>query len=67
MVATEVTKKIEALSTDDYNMVIALIDRLSSKPTAYLENIRKKHLNVNPMSMDEINAEIEKYRSEKHA
>ena len=67
MIAVEVAKKMEALSPDDYNMVITLIDRLSSKPSSYLETIRKKHLNVNPMSMDEINAEIEKYRSEKKA
>ena len=67
MIAAEVTKKMEALAPDDYDMVVTLIDRLSSKPSSYLEKIRKKHLNVNPMSMDEINAEIEKYRSEKKA
>lgn len=64
MVTSEITTKLEALSTEDYNMIVSLIDRLSERPSNVLRNARNKYVRENPMSMEEINAEIEKYRSE---
>ncbi len=32
-ITPDVTAKLESLSTDDYNMVIMLIDRLAEKPS----------------------------------
>ena len=64
MVISEVTTKLESLSTEDYNMIVSLIDRLAEKPSNVLRNARNKYVRENPMSMEEINTEIERYRSE---
>ncbi len=64
MVTSEVTTKLESLSTEDYNMIVSLIDRLAEKPSNVLRNARNKYIRENPMSMEEINTEIERYRSE---
>jgi hypothetical protein len=61
----EVTKKLESLSTEDYNMVVMLINRLADKPSNMLRAYRNKYVNENPMSMNEIDAEIQQYRKEK--
>lgn len=45
-------------------MIVSLIDRLAEKPSNVLRNVRNKYVRENPMSMEEINAEIEKYRSD---
>lgn len=47
MSVAELTTKIERLSTEDYNMVVMLIDRLSSNP----DGLEKK-------SADQIVAEL---------
>jgi len=47
MSIVELTRKIESLSIEDYNMVVMLIDKLSSKP----EGLEKK-------SADEIVKEL---------
>lgn len=64
MVTSEVTTKLESLSKEDYNMIVSLIDRLAEKPSNVLRNARNKYVRENPMSMEEINTEIERYRSE---
>lgn len=64
MVTSEVATKLESLSTEDYNMIVSLIDRLAEKPSNVLRNARNKYVRENPMSMEEINTEIERYRSE---
>ncbi|MBD5450078.1 MAG: hypothetical protein HDR28_07990 [Lachnospiraceae bacterium] len=64
MVTPEVTTKLESLSTEDYNMIVSLIDRLAEKPSNVLRNARNKYVRENPMSMEEINKEIERYRRE---
>lgn len=51
-------------STEDYNMLVSLIDRLAEKPSNVLRNAHNKFIRENPMSMEEINTEIERYRSE---
>lgn len=65
MSTAELAAKIEALSQDDYNMVVMLIDRLTVKPSSVLLNARNKCVNRNPMSMEEIDEEIQRYRREK--
>lgn len=60
MVTSEVTTKLESLSTEDYNMIVSLIDRLAEKPSNVLRNARNKYIRENPMSMEEINTEIER-------
>ena len=65
MLAAEVAQKLESLSPDDYNMVVMLINRLSDKPSNYLKNGRDRMLKKNPMSMEDIDEEIQLYRSEK--
>ena len=65
MSVAEVTAKLETLSKDDYNMIVMLIDRLAVKPSNVLQNARNKYVNRNPMSMEEIDEEIQKYRREK--
>lgn len=65
MSVAELTVKLEALSPEDYNMVVKLADRLSDKPSNILRKAREKHLKQNPMSMKEIDDEIENYRSKK--
>ena len=64
MVSQDVTAKLEMLSADDYKMVVMLIDRLAEKPSNVLKNARNKYVKDNPMTMEEIDKEIEKYRSE---
>lgn len=64
MVTSEITAKLESLSAEDYNAVVSLIDRLAQRPSNVLRNARNKYVRENPMSMEEINAEIERYRSE---
>lgn len=65
MSVAELTVKLEALSPEDYNMVVMLVERLSDKPSNVLRKAREKYLKQNSMSMKEIDAEIENYRSEK--
>lgn len=67
MITAEVTAKLESLSKEDYNMIVMLIERLAVKPSNVLQNARNKYVNRNPMSMDEIDAEIQNYRREKQA
>ena len=59
----ELTVKLKALSPEDYNMVVMLVDRLAGRPSDTLRVARKKYLEKNPMSMEEIDEEIEEYRS----
>lgn len=65
MSVTELTVKLEALLQEDYNMVVMLVDRLLDKPSNVLRKTREKYVKQNPMSMKEIDDEIENYRSEK--
>lgn len=65
MSVAELTVKLESLSPEDYNMVVMLVDRLSDKPSNILRKVREKYLKQNPMSMKEIDDEIENYRSKK--
>ena len=64
-VTPDVTAKLESLSTDDYNMVIMLIDRLAEKPSSILRVAREKYVQKNPMTMEEIDQEIQNYRGDK--
>lgn len=64
MISQDVTAKLEMLSADDYRMVVTLIDRLAEKPSNILGNARNKYVKNNPMTMEEIDREIEKYRGE---
>ena len=65
MRVAELAIKLEALSQEDYNMIVMLVDRLSDNPSNVLRKAREKYVKQNPMSMKEIDDEIEKYRSEK--
>lgn len=65
MSIAELTAKLEALSPEDYNMIVKLVDRLSDKPSNILRKAREKYLKQNPMSMRDIDDAIENYRSEK--
>lgn len=65
MSVSELTVKLEALSEEDYNMIVMLVERLSDKPSNVLRQARDKYVRQNPMSMEEIDEEIGKYRSEK--
>ncbi|MCM1386421.1 MAG: hypothetical protein NC231_03775 [Bacillus sp. (in: Bacteria)] len=65
MSASELAVKLEALSEEDYNMIVMLVERLSDKPSNVLRQARQKYVKQNPMSMEEIDEEIERYRSEK--
>ena len=58
----ELAVKLEALSQEDYNMVVMLVERLSDKPSNILKKAREKYVKQNPMSMEEIDVEIENYR-----
>lgn len=64
MLTTEVSKKLESLSQDDYNMVVMLINRLADRPSRRLAETREKMLKRNPMDMEEIDREIQSYRGE---
>ncbi len=64
-VTPDITAKLESLSVDDYNMVIMLIDRLAEKPSSILRAAREKYVQKNPMTMEEIDQEIQNYRGEK--
>ena len=64
-VTPDITAKLESLSSDDYKMVVMLIDRLTDKPSSILKAAREKYLQKNPMTMEEIDEEIQNYRSEK--
>lgn len=64
MLATEVSKKLESLSPDDYNMVVMLINRLADRPSRRLTEMREKMLKRNPMDMESIDREIQNYRGE---
>jgi len=61
----ELTMKLESLSQEDYNMVVMLVERLADKPSSLLKTARNNYLKRNPMSMQEIDQEIEDYRREK--
>jgi archaellum component FlaC len=61
----DVTTKLDSLSSDDYKMVVMLIERLADKPSSILKAAREKYLQKNPMTMEEIDEEIQNYRSEK--
>lgn len=65
MSISELTMKLESLSQEDYNMVVMLVERLADKPSSFLKGARNNHLKRNPMSMKEIDQEIEDYRREK--
>mgnify|MGYP007121866730 CR=1 FL=1 len=65
MSVAELAVKLEALSQEDYDMVAMLVDRLSDKPSDFLRKAREKYVRQNPMSMKEIDDEIENYRSGK--
>lgn len=65
MVTSEIMTKLESLSPEDYNMVVMLVDRLSDKPSNILRKAREKYLKQNPMSMREIDDEIENCRRDK--
>lgn len=64
-VTPDVTAKLESLSSDDYKMVVMLIDRLADKPSSILRMAREKYMKQNPMTMEEIDQEIQNYRGEK--
>ena len=64
-ITPEVTAKLESLSSDDYKMVVMLIERLADKPSSILRVAREKYVKQNPMTMDEIDQEIQNYRGEK--
>ena len=61
-ITPEVTAKLESLSSDDYKMVVMLIDRLADKPSSILRMAREKYTKENPMTMEEIDQEIQNYR-----
>lgn len=65
MLTPDITAKLESLSSDDFQMVIMLIDRLADKPSTVLLAAREKYVNKNPMTMEEIDREIQNYRSER--
>ena len=64
-ITPEVRAKLESLSSDDYKMVVMLIERLADKPSSILRVAREKYVKQNPMTMDEIDQEIQNYRGEK--
>ena len=64
MLTAEVTQKLKSLSQDDYNMVVMLINWLADRPAVRLKNMREKMLERNPMSIEEIDREIQQYRKE---
>lgn len=64
MISPDVAAKMEMLSAEDYNMVVTLIDRLTEKPSNMLKKARNRYIKENPMTMEEIDREIEQYRSE---
>lgn len=64
MVTPDVTAKLESLSSDDFQMVIRLIDRLADKPSTVLRAAREKYVIKNPMTVVEIDQEIQTYRRE---
>lgn len=65
MSISELTMKLESLSQEDYNMVVMLVERLADRPSSFLKAARNNYLKRNPMSMQEIDQEIEDYRREK--
>ncbi len=65
MSISELTMKLESLSPEDYNMVVMLVERLADRPSNFLKAARNNNLKRNPMSMQEIDQEIEDYRREK--
>lgn len=67
MSTAELTEKIESLSLEDYNMIMMLVERLTAKPSDVLKRAREKYVRINPMSMDEVDAEIQQYRREKQS
>ena len=64
MGTAELAEKIEQLSPEDFKIVVALINRLSDKPSNILRDARNKYVHSNPMTMEEIDDEIKKYREE---
>lgn len=66
-VTPDITEKLESLSSDDYQMVVMLINRLAEKPSSILRAAREKYLQQNPMTMEEIDQEIQNYRREKRS
>lgn len=64
MVTPDVAAKLESLSSDDFQMVIRLIDRLADKPSTVLRAAHEKYVIKNPMTMVEIDQEIQAYRRE---
>ena len=46
-ITPEVTAKLESLSSDDYKMVVMLIDRLADKPSSILRMAREKYTKEN--------------------
>lgn len=58
----EVTAKLETFSQNDYDMVEMLVDRLAEEPSGILKATRDKYVQKNPLSMEEIDEEIQAYR-----
>ena len=54
MSVAELTVKLEALSQEDHNMVVMLVERLLDKPSNVLRKAREKYVKQNPMLMEEI-------------
>lgn len=61
----EVTAKLETLSQEDYDMIVMLINRLAEKPSGILKAAREKYVQKNPLTMEEIDEEIQSYRKGK--
>ena len=66
---TELESKIEALSEDNYNRVVMIVDSLSDSRSdliCALAEERERHLrDSNTMTMQEIDDEIQRYCKEK--
>ncbi|MBE5826926.1 MULTISPECIES: hypothetical protein [unclassified Butyrivibrio] len=72
MTATaETLRKLDSLNEQDFNMIVSLIDRLSvSQDTNNdLETFRqiRKRTSQNPMTEDEVEAEVAEARKELYA
>lgn len=57
---------LETLLPEDYNMVVMLINRLAERPSGILKAARDRYVHENPMSMEEIDKEIQTYRKEQY-
>ena len=48
-------------------MVMMVVERLTAKPSDIIKRAREKYVRTNPMSMNEIDEEIQQYRREKQS